>query len=44
MWVPCHIVPEETVSAVNRVDGKPLEVQFTVRLDISGSPYAALAV
>ena len=44
MWVPCHIMPEETVSGLNRVDGKPLEVQFALRLDISGSPYAALAI
>ena len=44
MWVPCHIVPEETVSGLSRVDGKPLEVQFTVRLDIAGSPFAALAI
>ena len=44
MWVPCHIVPEETVSGISRIENKPLEVQFTVRLDIAGSPYAALAV
>ena len=44
MWIPCHIVPEETVSGLNRADGKMLEVRFGVRLDISGSPYAALAV
>lgn len=44
MWVPCHIVPEETVSGLSRVEGKPLEVQFTVRLDIAGSPFAALAI
>ena len=44
LWIPCHIVPEETVSGISRADGKLLEVQFTVRLDISGSPFAALAV
>ena len=43
-WVPCHIVPEETVNGLSRVDSKPLEVQFTVRLDIAGSPFAALAI
>lgn len=44
LWIPCHIVPEETVSGISRADGKMLEVQFTVRLDISGSPFAALAI
>lgn len=44
MWVPCHIVPEETVSGLSRVDSKPLEVQFTIRLDIAGSPFSALAI
>ena len=44
LWIPCHIIPEETVGALNRADGKPLEVPFTVRLDITGSPFAALAV
>lgn len=44
LWIPCHIVPEETVAGVNRADGKPLEVQFSVRLDIAGSPFAALAI
>ena len=44
LWIPCHIVPEETVSGISRADGKLLEVQFTVRLDISGSPFAALAI
>ena len=44
LWIPCHIVPEETVSGISRADGKLLEVQFTVRLDIAGSPFAALAI
>ena len=44
MWVPCHIVPEETVNGLSRVESKPLEVQFTVRLDIAGSPFSALAI
>lgn len=44
MWVPCHIVPEETANGLSRVESKPLEVQFTVRLDIAGSPFAALAI
>ena len=44
LWIPCHIVPEETVSGISRTDGKMLEVQFSVRLDIAGSPFAALAI
>ena len=44
MWVPCQIIPEETVKSFNRQTAAPLEVQFSVRLDINGSPMAALAV
>ncbi len=37
-FIPCHILPEETVTGVNRADGSLLEVQFSVQLDINGSP------
>lgn len=43
-WIPCHIVPEDTVAGISRVNASLLEVQFSVRLDINGSPLAALAV
>lgn len=43
-WVPCHIVPEDTVAGVNRQSGDFYEVKFSVRLDISGSPLELLAI
>lgn len=43
-WVPCHILPEETVILNNRAKAQMIEVQFTVRLDITGSPLADLRV
>ncbi len=43
-WIPCHIVPEETVSGIDRVKPSMLEVQFTVRFDIAGSPFASMLV
>ena len=43
-WIPCHIIPEDTVAGISRVNASLLEVQFSVRLDINGSPLAALTV
>ena len=43
-WIGCHIVPEETVGGIDRASGAFIEVEFSVRLDINGSPMAALAV
>lgn len=43
-WIGCHIVPDDEVTGVDRTGGNLLEVQFDVRLDINGSPLAALAV
>ena len=37
-WIPCHVLPEETTKMINRADGKLLEVQFVLQLDINGSP------
>lgn len=37
-WVPCHILPEETVSLLDSPSAKMLEVQFKIQLDINGSP------
>lgn len=37
-FIPCHIVSEDTVTGVNRVDGSICEVQFSVQFDINGSP------
>ena len=44
VWIPCQIVPEETVAGIDRSKGNVLEVVFTVKLDIAGSPYSALAI
>ena len=43
-WIACHIIPDETVTGINRTDGSICEVQFSVQLDINGSPLAALAI
>lgn len=43
-WLVCHIVPEETVEGIDRTNGSFYEVQFSVRLDLNGSPLAALAI
>lgn len=37
-WVPCHVLPEETTTLVNRADAKMIEVLFKLQLDIKGSP------
>lgn len=44
LWVPCHIIPDETVTSINRVNNSMLEVEFSIQLDITGSPLSALAV
>jgi hypothetical protein len=44
IWVPCHIIPEESVRGFDRTKGGLLEVQFTIALDIAGSPFADLAI
>ena len=38
VFIPCHIVPEETVTGVNRADGSMREVHFSIQFDINGSP------
>lgn len=43
-WIPCHIVPEETTSGLNRTEASLLTVSFSVQLDINGSPLTALAI
>ena len=44
IWLPCHIVPDETVKGIDRSNGSICEVVFNVRLDLNGSPLAALAI
>jgi hypothetical protein len=39
-WLPCHIIPEESTAGVDRSKGEALTVEFTIRFDINGSPFA----
>lgn len=39
MWLQVHIIPEETVTSIDRASGKPLTVDFSLRFDIAGSPF-----
>lgn len=43
-WIPCHILADETVSGLNRQENGICEVQFSMQLDINGSPLASLAI
>ncbi|MCF0243418.1 MAG: hypothetical protein HUK06_01495 [Bacteroidaceae bacterium] len=43
-WIPCHIIPEDTVSGVKRTDGSFISLAFTVQLDINGSPMPELMI
>lgn len=38
-WIPCHIVPEDTIAGIDKTNQSLLSVAFSVRLDINGSPY-----
>ena len=39
-WLPVHIVPEETTKGIDRSKADALTVEFTLRFDINGSPFA----
>ncbi len=43
-WIPCHLIPEDTINGVNKAESSLLSVSFSVRLDINGSPLSGLAV
>lgn len=43
-WIPCHVLPDETVQGIDMISKAPLDVQFTLQLDICGSPLSALAI
>lgn len=38
-WLPCHILPADTITGADRVSRSIYQVRFSVRLDINGSPY-----
>lgn len=43
-WIPCHVIPESTVSILDRKSNAMQSIAFSVRLDINGSPLTALLV
>lgn len=43
-WLRCHIMPNETISGLNRTDNAILEVVFEVQFDMNGSLSSALLV
>ncbi len=43
-WLGCHIVPEETVKGVDRINNNLREVQFSVQFDMNGSLMSELAI
>ena len=38
IWIPCHVVPEETTLLEDLTKAQPYEVQFKLEMDINGSP------
>lgn len=38
LWLPCHVVPEETTVLEDREKTQPMEVLFRLEMDINGSP------
>ena len=44
VWLPVHVIPEETVTLIDRQKTDAYEVQFTLQMDIEGSPMSALAI
>lgn len=39
-YIPCHIIPDEDIILRDGKDSSPMEILFTVELDINGSPLA----
>jgi hypothetical protein len=38
LWIPCHVVPEETTVLEDLTKAQPYEVQFRLEMDINGAP------
>jgi hypothetical protein len=38
LWIPCHVLPEETTLLEDLTKAQPYEVQFRLEMDINGSP------
>lgn len=43
-WIPCHIIPSDTINILDRKQNLLQSITFSVRLDINGSPMLALTV
>lgn len=44
VWVPCHVLPDDTVPGISREATSMLKVDFSIQLDINGSPLYSLAI
>ena len=44
IWIPCHFVAEDTVTGIDRTKSDMISVEFTVELDINGSPNGSMAI
>ena len=40
LWLPVHILPDDTVKGRDRQKAAPMTVEFTIEFDINGSPFA----
>lgn len=38
IWIPCHVLPDETITLVSREKAEIMEVKFKLQMDINGSP------
>ena len=43
-WLPVHVLPDKTVSGLDRQNASLLEVNFSLQFDIAGSVMSALAI
>lgn len=43
-WLPCHVVPEDTVTGVDHTKNDAISIDFSVELDINGSPSKFMAI
>lgn len=43
-WIPCHVVPEDTVSGIDNTKNDVISIDFSVELDMNGSPRKFMAL
>ena len=44
VWIPCHILPDETVTGISRKESSMLEVDFSVQMDVEGPILSSISV